>query len=120
MGLRIFLRDWNDFVAKTEFGIVFEYFCGIEVGLRIFLSEDGREEELDLRKFLSGKAEGRKGVGLEKICPSKKGEGEYSEASQKRSEESRPFSGKEINDRVPFPGRLQNNSMLPFHATNRN
>ena len=107
-------------MAKTEFGIVFEYFCGIEVGLRIFLSEERREKELDLRKFLSSKAEGRKGVGLEMICPSKKGEGEYSEASQKRSEESRPLSGKEINDRVPFPGRLQNNSMLPLHATNRN
>ena len=36
MGLRIFLRDWNDFAAKTEFGINLEYFCGIELGLRIF------------------------------------------------------------------------------------
>ena len=25
MGLRIFLGDWNEFVAKTEFGIVLEY-----------------------------------------------------------------------------------------------
>ena len=24
-----------------------------------------------------------------------------------------------LNDRVRFPDRLQNNSMLPFHATNR-
>ena len=46
MGLRLFLRDWNDFAAKTKFGIVFEFFCGIEVGLRVFLAEEKREEEL--------------------------------------------------------------------------
>ena len=51
MGPRIFLRDWNDFAAKTEFGIVLEYFCRIEVGLRIFLSEEKKEEELDLESF---------------------------------------------------------------------
>ena len=39
---------WNDFAAKTEFGIVLEYFCGIEVGIWIFLSEEKREEKLDL------------------------------------------------------------------------
>ena len=38
MGLRIFLRDWNDFAAKTKFGIVLDYFCEIEVGLRKFCS----------------------------------------------------------------------------------
>ena len=73
MGLRIFLRNWDEFAAKTKFGIVLEYFCKFGVGLRIFLSEEKREEELD---FLSKKAKGRKGVGLEIICPSKKGEGE--------------------------------------------
>ena len=51
MGLRIFLRDWNDFAAKSEFGIVLEYFCIIEVELSIFLSEEKREEELDLENF---------------------------------------------------------------------
>ena len=51
MGLRVFLRNWNDFAAKTEFGIVLEGFCRIEVGLRIFLSEEKREEELDLENF---------------------------------------------------------------------
>ena len=40
MGLRIFLRYWNESAAKTEFGIVLEYFCKFGVGLRIFLSED--------------------------------------------------------------------------------
>ena len=40
MGLRIFLRNWNDFAATTKIGIVLEYICGIEVGLRIFLSEE--------------------------------------------------------------------------------
>ena len=52
MGLRIFLRDWNEFAAKTEFGIVVEYFCKIENGLRIFLSEEKREEQLDLEHFV--------------------------------------------------------------------
>ena len=48
-------------MAKIEFGIVLQYFCRIEVGLKIFLSK---------------KAEGRKGGGPEIICPSKKGEGQ--------------------------------------------
>ena len=47
MGLRIFLRDWNDFAAKTEFGVVLEYFCKTDFGLRILSSEEKREEELD-------------------------------------------------------------------------
>ena len=51
MGLRIFLQNWNDFANRTEFGIVLEYFCGIEVGLRISLSEEKREEEFDLGNF---------------------------------------------------------------------
>ena len=70
--LKYFLQDWSDFAARTEFGIVSEYFCRIEVGLRILLSEEKREEKLDLEKFLSKKAKGRKGVGLEIICPSKR------------------------------------------------
>ena len=48
MGLRMFLRDQNDFAAKTEFGFVSDFFCGIEVGLRIFLSEVRREKKWDL------------------------------------------------------------------------
>ena len=76
MGLRIFLRDWDEFAAKTEFGIVLECFCKIGVGLRIFLSKEKREEELDLENFLSKKEKGRKGVGLEIVCPSKRGERE--------------------------------------------
>ena len=70
--LEHFLRDWIDFAAETEFGIVFEYFCGIEVALRIFLSQETREVKFRLRKFLSKKAKGRKGVGLKLICPSKR------------------------------------------------
>ena len=58
MGLRIFLRDWNDFAAKTKFGIVFEHFCGNEVGTRIFWSEEKREEKLDLENvFQKGERE---------------------------------------------------------------
>ena len=48
-----------------------------------------------------------------------KGEEEKKRTSQKRSKESRPLGGKENYDRVDFTDRLQNNSMLPFHATNR-
>ena len=51
MGLRILLRDWNDFAAKAIFGIVLDYFCGIGIGLRKFLSEKKREEKMDLEKF---------------------------------------------------------------------
>ena len=50
MGLRIFLQNWNDFAAKTEFGIALEYFGKIEVGLRIFLSQKAKgKRELDLK-----------------------------------------------------------------------
>ena len=51
MGLRIFLRDWIDFAAMTEFGIVLEKICGTEVGHRKFLSEEKRGEALDLENF---------------------------------------------------------------------
>ena len=51
MGLRIFLRDRIDFAAKTEFEIVLEYFRRNEVGLKIFLSKEKREEKLDLENF---------------------------------------------------------------------
>ena len=64
MGLRIFLRDWNDFAARTEFGIVLEYFCRIEVGFRIFLSEKKREEELDLENFCPKKQNGERDLNL--------------------------------------------------------
>ena len=69
MGLRIFFRDRIDSAAKTEFGILYEYFCGIEVGLMIFLSEEKKEEKLNLEIFCPKK---RKGVGLKLICPSER------------------------------------------------
>ena len=52
MGLRIFLRDWNDFAAKTENRIVLEFFGEIEVGLRIFLPQEKREDKLALINFV--------------------------------------------------------------------
>ena len=64
MGLGIFLRDWNDFAAKTEFEIVLEYFCGIEVGLRFFLSEEKREKKLDLENFCPQRRKGEKELDL--------------------------------------------------------
>ena len=48
----------------------------------------------------------------------KKGEG-MSKASQKKSEKSRPLSGKESYDRVRFPDRLQNNSHFMEPIGNR-
>ena len=62
--LRIFLRDWNEFATKTEFGIVLEYFCKIEVGLGIFLSEEKREEELDLENFCPKMQKGERELDL--------------------------------------------------------
>ena len=71
--------------------------------------------------FFVQEEKGRKGVGLRIICPSKTEEKSKvrGKASQKRSKESRPQSRKASSDQVRFPDRLQNNSMLPFHATNR-
>ena len=48
MGLRLLLRDWNDFAAKTEFAIFMESFREIEAGLRIFLPEEKEGEKLNL------------------------------------------------------------------------
>ena len=64
MGLRIFLGDSNDFATKTEFGIVLEYFCRIEIGLGLFLSEEEREEELNLESFCSKKQKGERELHL--------------------------------------------------------
>ena len=64
MGLRIFLRDRIDLAAKTEFEIFLEYFCRIEIGLRIFLSEEKREEKLDLENFCSKKQRGESELDL--------------------------------------------------------
>ena len=46
-----FLRDWNDFAAKTKFGSVVEYFCAHKVGLGKFSSGEKKEENLDLGNF---------------------------------------------------------------------
>ena len=35
------------------------------------------------------------------------------------SKESRPLNGEVNDDRVRFSDRLQSNSMLPFHSTNK-
>ena len=64
MGLGIFLRDWNEFAAKTELGFVLNYFCKIEVGLRIFLSEEKREDELDLKTFCPRQQKGERELDL--------------------------------------------------------
>ena len=59
------LRDWNGFAAKREFGIVSEYLCRIEVGLRKFLSEKEIEEKVDLENFCSKKRKGEREMDLE-------------------------------------------------------
>ena len=50
--------------AKTGFGIVLEYVCRIEVGLRIFCPR-GERRGVGLRKFLSKKEEGERELDLE-------------------------------------------------------
>ena len=64
MGLPIFLRDENEFATKTEFGNVLEKFCKVEVGLRIFLSEGKRGEELDLENFCPKMQKGERELDL--------------------------------------------------------
>ena len=59
MGLRMLLRDWNEFAAKTKFGVVLKNFCRIEVGLQICLSEEKREAELDSENFCPRKKKER-------------------------------------------------------------
>ena len=107
----------------------FDYFCKFGVGLRIFspVREKSRgtfdvelfctmRRGIGIRISLSKRVKGRKRVGLRVICPSKR---EKKRASQKRSKESHPLSGKENYDRVDFADRIQKNSMLLFHATNK-
>ena len=64
MGLENFLRSCIHFVAQTEFGIVLECFWRIEVGLRIFLSEGNREEEMDLEIFCPKMQKGERELDL--------------------------------------------------------
>ena len=75
MRLRIFLRDWKDFAAQTDFGVVLEYSCRIEVGLRIFFVRREQREGIGLRKFLSKKQNAERELDL-KYFVQKKGEGE--------------------------------------------
>ena len=72
MGLRIFLRDWIDFAAETEFGNVLDSFCRIEVGLRIFLSGEKREEELDLEIFCPETQKRERELDLKQFVPVKR------------------------------------------------
>ena len=64
MGLGIFLKKWKGFAAKTQYEIVLEYFCGFDVGPRLFFSEDMREEELDLENFRPKKQKGERELDL--------------------------------------------------------
>ena len=57
----------------TESGIVLKYFCHIEVGLRIFLSEEKREEKVDSGNFCPKKQKGERELDLKKFVK-KKGE----------------------------------------------
>ena len=74
------------------------------------------EKESGLKKTLSDKVKGRKGVGLRISCPSKKKAKRRS--SQKKSKGFRLIRTG-IYDRVGFSSWLQNNTMLLFHATSR-
>ena len=87
----MFLRSENEFVAKTEFGIVLEYFCEVGMILRLRLNLElsknifvklkldlecfcpgGEKRGIGLRKLFVQEEKGRKGVGLRIICPSKR------------------------------------------------
>ena len=65
MGLKKFLRDWNDFSAKREFGIVWDYLCRIEVGLRKFLSKEEIEKKVDLESFCPERRKGERDLDSE-------------------------------------------------------
>ena len=54
-------------MTKTEFGIALEYFCGIVVGLRIFLSEGKREMKLDLENCFPKRRKGERELELQEF-----------------------------------------------------
>ena len=69
MGLRMFLRSGNEFAAKTELGIVLEYFCEIGKNLRLRQNLELSQNifaklKLDLEFFV--RREERRGIGLRK------------------------------------------------------
>ena len=59
MGLRTFLRDWNEFAAMTEFGIVIGYFAKLELDSENFVGR-GERGEFWTQKFFVQEAKGRK------------------------------------------------------------
>ena len=105
----------------------------MDLALEYFVEEEKgkKKKEFGLTIFCPKKQQGEKGsltrnnsvqlkekeVGLRRIVQVK-GE-EERRGEQKRSEEFRPPSGKKNYDRAGFADRLQNNGMLPYHATNR-
>ena len=113
------MQSGNEFAAKTELEIVLEDFCRIEVGLRIVLSTRRGKKDLDLENFCPRRKKGERELDLEKFCPSKREK--KGKVRQVRRGVRSPvrLSGKASYDRVRFPDRLQNNSMLPLHATNK-
>ena len=61
MGLRTILKNQKKVAVRTDFGIVVEEFCGIEVGLRIFCP---RRRENGVRKFSAKKRKRKKELKL--------------------------------------------------------
>ena len=57
------MRDWNEFLAKTEFGNVLEYFC--EIGMKLRLRQN-----LELSWNILAKLE----FDFENFCPKSKRE----------------------------------------------
>ena len=84
----------------------------------MILSKEKKEEELELEYLCPKEQKWERNLDLEYFVQIK-GEEEKSKSSQKRSEEFRRLRRKENYDWVSFANRLQNNSMLPFRATNR-
>ena len=96
----------------------------MKFGLENFVQEEQREEKIWIWKNLTEEAERGGDVGLRIICRKSKMEKatwtqNILSKIREKEEKSHPLSGKEKYDQVGCADRLQNNSMLPFHGTNR-
>ena len=74
--MQVDYRNINRTITSMKSNLLILLFtiCGRKM-INVFVRREERRG-IGLRKFLSKKAKGRKGVGLEIICPSKKREGE--------------------------------------------
>ena len=116
--------------CKSEKNATWNIFVDLELDLDFFCPRKGTRRGIsDLEIFCPNRRgkrnwtwnnfvpESKREKGSWIFCPSKREK--KSKVKQVRSEASCPLSGKETYGWVPFPDQFQNNSMLPFHATNK-